>query len=147
MWVNIFIVTLLIFCRFTGTQSKQDNDNYNGLSKRLRSYTCKLMTSDLDFLTSKGLSWSYGCWIYIYLCNQCLSSLKLWVWIPLMAMCIRTTLCDKVCQWLAAGPWFSQGSPVSSTNKTDHHNMTEILLKVALNCITLSLTNLLTSIY
>ena len=27
------------------------------------------------------------------------------------------------------------GSPVSSTNKTDHHDKTEILLKVALNTI------------
>jgi hypothetical protein len=26
-------------------------------------------------------------------------------------------------------------TPVSSTNKTDHHNITEILLKVALNTI------------
>jgi hypothetical protein len=31
---------------------------------------------------------------------------------------LDTTLCDKVCQWLAMGPWFSQGTPVSSTNKT-----------------------------
>jgi hypothetical protein len=30
------------------------------------------------------------------------------------------TLCDKICQWLAAGRWFSPGTPVSSTNKTDH---------------------------
>jgi hypothetical protein len=29
--------------------------------------------------------------------------------------------------------WFSPGTPVSSTNKTDSHDMTEILLKVALN--------------
>jgi hypothetical protein len=29
------------------------------------------------------------------------------------------------------------GTPVSSTNKTDHHDMTEILLKVALNTIIL----------
>jgi len=28
------------------------------------------------------------------------------------------------------------GKPVSSTNKTDHHDITEILLKVALNTIT-----------
>ena len=28
--------------------------------------------------------------------------------------------------------WFSTGHPVSSTNKTDHHDITEILLKVAL---------------
>jgi hypothetical protein len=44
-----------------------------------------------------------------------------------------TTLCDKVCQWLATGRWFSPDSPVSSTNKTDNHDITEILLKVALN--------------
>jgi hypothetical protein len=29
-----------------------------------------------------------------------------------------TTLCDKVCQWLATGQWFSPGTRVSSTNKT-----------------------------
>jgi hypothetical protein len=38
-----------------------------------------------------------------------------------------TTFCDKVCQWLATGCWFSLGTPVSFTNKTDHH--TKILLK------------------
>jgi hypothetical protein len=37
-----------------------------------------------------------------------------------------------------AGRWFSQGTPVSSTNKTDLHDITEILLKVALNTITLT---------
>jgi hypothetical protein len=46
-----------------------------------------------------------------------------------------TTLCDKIGQWLATGRWFSPCSPVSSTNKTDHHDITEILLKVALNTI------------
>ena len=35
--------------------------------------------------------------------------------------------------------WFSPGTPVSSTNKTDHHEITKILLKVALNTITLTL--------
>ena len=45
-------------------------------------------------------------------------------------------LCDKVCQWLAfRGQWFSPGTPVSSTNKHDLHNITEILLKVVLNTI------------
>jgi hypothetical protein len=46
-----------------------------------------------------------------------------------------TTLGDKVCQWLAAGWWFSPGPPVSSTNKTDRYDITKILLKVALNTI------------
>jgi hypothetical protein len=31
--------------------------------------------------------------------------------------------------------WFSLGLPVSSTNKTDCHDITEILLKVALSTI------------
>ena len=33
------------------------------------------------------------------------------------------------------GRWFSLGPPVSSTNKTERHDITEILLKVALNNI------------
>ena len=53
---------------------------------------------------------------------------------------LDTTLCDKNCQWLADGWWFSRGTLVSSTNKTDHHDIAEILLKVALNTITLTLS-------
>jgi hypothetical protein len=33
---------------------------------------------------------------------------------------------------------FPQGTPVSSTNKTDSHDITEILLKVALHTINLT---------
>ena len=77
-------------------------------------------------------SWSYGSWIYNYLCNQCLSPLKLWVQTHSWRAVLDTTLSDKVCQWLATGLWFS---PVSSTNKTDCHDITEILLRVALNII------------
>jgi hypothetical protein len=58
----------------------------------------------------------------------------LWVRISIRARC--TTLCDKVCQWLDTGQRFSPGPPLSSTNKTDHHNITQILLKVTLNTIT-----------
>ena len=32
-----------------------------------------------------------------------------------------------------SGQWFSPGTPVSSTNKADRHDIAEILLKVALN--------------
>jgi len=32
--------------------------------------------------------------------------------------------------------WLSPGTPVSFTNKTYHHDIAEILLKVALNTIT-----------
>jgi len=30
---------------------------------------------------------------------------------------VDTALCDKVCQWLATGQWFSPSTPVSSTIK------------------------------
>ena len=76
--------------------------------------------------------WSYGSLIYYYLCNKCLSPLRLRVRIPLRQGRLNTTLCDKVWQWLVTGRWFSPGTPVSSTNKTDRYDMTEILLKVAL---------------
>ena len=82
--------------------------------------------------------WSYCSLIYNYLCNQCLSPLRLWVWIPLRGSVFDTTINDKVCQWLATGRWFSPGTLVSSTNKTDPHDITEILLKVALKTITLT---------
>jgi hypothetical protein len=55
-------------------------------------------------------------------------------------------LCGKVCRLLATGRWYSPGFPVSSTNKTDHHNITEILLKVALNPINQIITFLLYSV-
>jgi hypothetical protein len=45
------------------------------------------------------------------------------------------TLCDKVCQLPVTGCWFYPSNPVSSTNKTDRHNITDILLKVAIHII------------
>ena len=48
---------------------------------------------------------------------------------------LSTALCDNLCQRLAAGRFFSPGTPVSSTYKTDFHDITHILLKVALNII------------
>ena len=86
-------------------------------------------------------SWSYGSWIYNYVCNQCLSLLKLCVRIPLRQGVIDATLCYKVCKWLATGQWFSLSTSVSSTNKTDRHDITEILLKVALNTMPSSLVH------
>ena len=53
--------------------------------------------------------------------------------------CTYTTLCNKVSQWLVTGRWFSPGTPVSSTNKTDRHNIADIFLKVAFNIITLTI--------
>ena len=84
----------------------------------------------------QGSSWSYGSWIYncvisAYHHSSCEFKPSLWRDV------LDTTLCDKACQWLATGRWFSPGTQVSSTNKTDCHDITEILLKVVLNTITL----------
>ena len=81
-----------------------------------------------------------GFYNYIDLWNQCLSPLTLWVRIPLRRSVLDTTLYDKICQWLATVLWFSPRTPVSSTNKTDCHDITGVLLKVALNTITLTLS-------
>ena len=77
-------------------------------------------------------SWlrSYGIYLYSCLCNQCVSPLR---------FCVRdvldTTLCDKVCQCLVTGRWFSPSTLISSTNTTEHCDVTAIVLKVALNTI------------
>ena len=55
-------------------------------------------------------------------------------WHPAWRGALDTSLCDKVCQW-----FFSRYS-VSSTNITDRLDIAEILLKVALNTISLILT-------
>ena len=63
-------------------------------------------------------------------CNQCISPLTLWVRFPLRQGVLDTILSNAICQWLATGWRSSPGPPVSSINKTDNHDITEILLKV-----------------
>jgi hypothetical protein len=52
-------------------------------------------------------------------------------------LCLRvlfTTSCDSVYKYLsAAGRWFSEGIPVSSTIKTDNFNIADTLIEVDLN--------------
>ena len=102
-------------------------------TNKLLAHTCQCCS----FLYGLSWLWPYGNFIYNYLCNQCLSPLTLWVWILLRRSVLDTSLCDKVCQWLEVRRWFSPSAPVSSTNKTGRHDITEILLKVALSTITL----------
>ena len=80
-------------------------------------------------LQGPSWSWSYGSWIYNYRCNQCLSPLMLWVWTLFMARCTQYTI-----TWSSLSVTFDR-SVVFSTNKTDHHDITELLLKVVLNTI------------
>jgi hypothetical protein len=98
---------------------------------------CRSLLKSHISLREPSWSWSCGIWICSYLCNQCLSPLTLCIRIQFMArttnvmssnsaqgkMYSDTTLCDKVCQWLATSRWFSLGIPVSLTNKTDRHGI------------------------
>jgi hypothetical protein len=49
--------------------------------------------------------------------------------------CTRLAATREVYQLFAHGRWFSPGTPASLTTKTGRHDITEILLKVALNTI------------
>ena len=80
--------------------------------------------------------WSYGSLIYNYLWISAYHHWSCEFRIPLWRDVLDTTLCDKDYQWLATCRWFSTGTLVSSTNNTDHHDITETLFKVALNIIT-----------
>ena len=64
---------------------------------------------------------TYGSWIYDYLCTQSISPLTLWVQI-LLRRGVRTRYNENI-----------------NTNETDCQYKTEILLKVALNTIILTL--------
>ena len=91
--------------------------------------TCTAVKLHLNHKMRPSWSWLYGSWIYNYLCNQCLSPLKLWFESRSCRGVLDTTLCGNI-QWLAADRWISPATPVSSTNKDD------IMLKVAINIIT-----------
>ena len=57
-------------------------------------------------------------------------------YIRLRSKWLFKTFC-RACSWGCAVTrrWFSPDTPVSSTNQTDHHDVTEISLKVALSTI------------
>ena len=127
-----FVIASWTCCtRFLNKLAENERVKYNTIYHSIRLTSCDyhVDVNIFHYRSPLGSSWSwlYGSWIYSYLCNQCMSPLKLWIRTP--------TLFDKVCQWLATGGWCSPGTPVSSTNKIPRHDIAEILLKVALNTI------------
>jgi hypothetical protein len=66
---------------------------------------------------------SFGNWIYKYLLYLYILPLSLWIRIPLVTMSTRYNI-------------------ISSTNKTDRHDITEILLKEVFNTITVTPSNI-----
>jgi hypothetical protein len=72
-------------------------------------------------------------WMYSYRHYSCEFKSRSWRDV------LYTTLWDKFCPWLTAGRRISPGTQVSSTNKTERQDIAKILLKVALNSITVTL--------
>jgi len=63
-------------------------------------WICQVHDNDLVYTVvasnrCQGPSSSYGSWIYNYMCNQCLSPLKLWVRTLFMARCTRYNIMWK----------------------------------------------------
>ena len=84
-------------------------------------------------------SWSYGSWIYgiyNYPCNQCLLLFTLWVRTPFSQCVFDTTL--YVIKFVSDSCQVGVFRRVH--NKTYRHDITEILFKVELNIITITLT-------
>ena len=81
----------------------------------------------------------YGSWIYNYMCNQYISPLKAVSSNPVHGEVIsKQHNVIKFVSDLLTGQLFSPGTPVSSTNKTARHDITETFLEVAFNTITLT---------
>ena len=83
------------------------------------------MCTNTQLTRGPSSSCQYGNWIYNYLRKQCLSPPTFRVRIPPRRGVLDTTLCYKICQWLAACRWFSPDTPVSSTNESDLHDIIE----------------------
>jgi hypothetical protein len=75
-------------------EAKRTPPKQNGgepMGSRMISSSCFWLDTRLVTRIVKGSSWSWshGCWIYNYLCNQSLSPLRLWVRVPIIARCTR----------------------------------------------------------
>ena len=104
------------------------HDIYQNIIKKNKRYlfTFVVILYLVLYLLLKGL-WSYGSWINLQLPMQS---------VPITSDVVSLKLDQGevyIIMWFTTGLWFSPGP---STNKTDRHNINEIVLKVALNIIT-----------
>jgi len=124
---NILIVVSAILCQNTLFDWRLDfwfNITYRSIITRICTKIYEYKVVAIVVL----IVW-YLCWW--------LSTLKLWVRILLMARyTLYNIICDKVCQMTCSRSVVFSG--YSSTNKTEYHDISEILLKVALDIITVT---------
>ena len=97
----------------------------------LLSWKCLKVPKESGWLNELG-SWFTQQLIQAYHAQLC----------KLQKRCTRLAVpSDKEYQFLAHGRWFTPGTHASSTTKTGHHDIAEILLKVVLNTKNQSINN------
>jgi hypothetical protein len=78
---------------------------------------CRLLNSKGSTISTMTVNTVFDREFFVwrsYLCNQCISPLTLWVRTP---RCILYNICDKLCEWLSVGRWFSPSTSASSINR------------------------------
>jgi hypothetical protein len=113
-WSRFELTTSIVICTDCISSCKY---NYHAFT----STTAPIMSHSRGSFKYKPTNTRLRHDIRLYWCNQYISLLMLWVRISIRARC--TTLCDKVCQWLAKDRWISPGPPLSSTNNTGLYSM------------------------
>jgi len=92
--------------------------------------SCLNYTSSLSYLLEQRCMWYMGHCGHNGMVVEFTTTVPMQpVRILFMARCSRY---NNVCRCLETGLWFSPGTPVSSTTKTDCHDIAEIVLKLAL---------------
>ena len=97
---------------------------HNYSTMRYFFYVYHFITIFIQKLKSPSWPWSYDSWIFNYLCNQWCCEFE-----SRKRRGVQHHAIKYVCGFLCMGP------PVSSTKKTDRHDITKILVRVALNTI------------
>ena len=83
-------------CFFSPVKVFKRNAKFCQFTRKLYASASVIIILIAQHLLLKGSSsWSYGSWIYNYLCNQCPSPLALWVRMLLRRGVLDTRLCDK----------------------------------------------------
>jgi hypothetical protein len=114
---NYHMITPTIGWRLTSCKSKRQklshyhkncHSSLETTMQSLQRTNQNVRATYTNFVTD-GWSWSYGSWIYNYLCNPCLSPLMLWVRIPLMARCTRYNIMwwSLSVTWDRSGAWYA----------------------------------------
>jgi len=160
LYWELSIVCQRIFSIFYGLQNLKKNSyfpsNFNAVFASVYLNVLLMVHKKKCYLIVtrglKGVQIPNGlCWVLSVVCRPIFSINSHFYCSPtVMCVCVwgeghrefasqcvlDTTLCDKDCQWLVVSQWFFLGSPVSSTSKTDHHDITEILLNMVFTTVT-----------